>query len=187
MKEEEELISQAKSGDQMALALLLQENYSFLVKYLIKITLNQEIAYDLAQETMVKCIEKIKLYNGSSKFSSWMITIATNLYIDQKRKRKREERFQEQELYLRKMRWHYAQANADWTDTMDAIGNMSEEIRVPIIMKHYYGYSLEEIAEILTIPLGTVKSRIHNGLKSLRKELIQDEEKDLRSIHFKRG
>lgn len=185
MKVEEELIEQAKLGDQMALALLLQNNYSFLVNYLLKVTLNQDLAYDLAQDTMVKCIEKIKLYNGTSKFSSWLITIATNLYIDQKRKKKREERYQEQEQYLRKMRWHYAQSDAEWTDMMDALGRMSEEIRVPIIMKHYYGFTLEEIATMLNIPLGTVKSRLHNGLKNIRKELTDYEEKEFQPIHFR--
>lgn len=176
LQDEEQLIAQAKSGEQIALALLLQEHYSFLVKYLIKITFSEEMAYDLAQETMVKCIEKIHLYNGGAKFSSWMITIATNLYIDQKRKQKREERYQEQEQYLRKMRWHFSQQNTDWSDTLTALGKIPEEIRIPIIMKHYYGYSLEEIAKMLSIPLGTVKSRIHNGLKNIRKELSDDGE-----------
>ncbi len=185
MKREEALVIQAKAGDQMALALLLQEHYSFLVKYLIKITMNQEVANDLAQETMVRCIEKIRLYNGTAKFSSWMITIATNLFIDQRRAKKREERYQEQEQYLRKMRWNYAGQNVEWTDTMDTLGKMSEEIRIPIIMKHYFGYTLEEIAEMLGIPLGTVKSRIHNGIKSLRKELINNEEEGIQSTHHR--
>lgn len=61
------------------------------MKYLIKITLHPQLAEDIAQDTMVKCIEKISLYNGSSKFSSWLITIATNLFIDQTRKQKREQ------------------------------------------------------------------------------------------------
>lgn len=185
MKGEEELIMQAKSGDQMALALLLQGNYTFLVNYLLKVTMDQDTAIDIAQDTMVKGIEKIQLYNGTSKFSSWLITIATNLYIDQKRRKKREERFQEQEQYLRKMRWQFAQANAEWSDAMDALGRMSEEIRVPIVMKHYYGFSLEEIATMLNIPIGTVKSRIHNGLKNIRKELTHHEEEGAQSIHFR--
>ncbi len=184
MRDEEELIAHAKSGDQMALALLLQDNYSFLVNYLVKVTMNRDVANDLAQDTMVKCIEKINFYNGNSKFSSWLITIATNIYIDQRRKKNREERFQEQEQYLRQMRWHFAQMNAEWNDTLDILAKMTEEIRIPIIMKHYYGFALEEIAKMLDIPTGTVKSRIHNGLKSIRKELTTYE-KSTKPVHFK--
>lgn len=89
--EEKDLIISAKRGDQLAFAMLFKNNYPFLVKYLIKITMNPDAAEELAQETMAKCVEKIGLFNGKSKFSSWLITIATNLYIDQKRKSKREE------------------------------------------------------------------------------------------------
>ena len=67
--DEKDLIKQAKKGDTLALSKLLEQNYSFLVEYLMKITLHPEIAEDFSQETMMKSIEKIQLYNGKSKFS----------------------------------------------------------------------------------------------------------------------
>ena len=79
LMDEKDLIRKAKKGDTLALSKLLQQNYSFLFKYLMKATLHPQIAEDLTQETMMKCIEKIQLYNGESKFSSWLITIGTNL------------------------------------------------------------------------------------------------------------
>ena len=79
LMDEKDLIRKAKKGDTLALSKLLQQNYSFLLKYLMKATLHPQIAEDLTQETMMKCIEKIQLYNGESKFSSWLITIGTNL------------------------------------------------------------------------------------------------------------
>lgn len=174
-RDEQELIRQAVRGDAVALSMLMQQHYSFLMKYLIKVTLNSALAEDITQETMIKCIEKIHLYNGKSKFSSWLITIATNLYIDDLRKKKREQNWQEQEQSLRKMRWQASQLQEDWPLVLDALGGLSEDVRVPIILKHYYGYSYEEIAEIMQLAAGTVKSRIHNGLKSLRKELSHDD------------
>lgn len=174
-EDEARLIEDAKRGDRTAMSMLLQRHYTFLVKYLIKITLQPSLAEDLAQETMLKGIEKIKLYNGQSKFSSWLITIGTRLYIDSLRKRKRELRWQEQEQSLRKLRWQAEHGGSTWSDALDALGGLAEDIRVPIILKHYYGYAYEEIAEMMDIPAGTVKSRIHNGLKSLRKELAEDE------------
>ena len=72
------LIKNAKEGDHLAFVMMFKENYPFLVKYLMKITMNPDTAEELAQETMVKCIQKIQLYNGQSKFSTWLISIATN-------------------------------------------------------------------------------------------------------------
>ena len=63
----------------------------------------------------------------------------------------------------------------DWPDALDALGALNYDIRVPILLKHYYGFDYEEIARWLDIPIGTVKSRLHNGLKQLRKELSDDE------------
>jgi len=171
--DEKDLIQKAKKGDTLALSKLLQQNYSFLVKYLMKVTLHPQIAEDLTQETMMKCIEKIQLYNGESKFSSWLITIATNLYIDQQRRKKREKSWQEQAL--RKMKWQAGNRNEEWADVLDVLAKINEEIRMPIVLKHYYGYSYKEIGEMMGIAEGTVKSRVSNGLKSIRKELSENE------------
>ena len=173
--DDKDLIQQAKNGDTLALSKLLEKNFSFLVKYLMKITLHPQIAEDLTQETMMKSIEKIQLYNGKSKFSSWLITIATNLYIDQQRKKKRETKWVEQEQALRKMKWHVANQNEEWTDVLDVLAQIDDKIRMSIVLKHYYGYSYKEIGKMMGIAEGTVKSRVSNGLKMVRKELAEHE------------
>lgn len=170
---EKDLIRKAKKGDTLALSKLLQQNYSFLVKYLMKVTLHPQTAEDLTQETMMKCMEKIQLFNGESKFSSWLITIATNLYIDQQRRKKREKSWQEQAL--RKMKWQAGNRNEEWAEVLDVLSGINEEIRMPIVLKHYYGYSYKEIGEMMGIAEGTVKSRVSNGLKSIRKDLSERE------------
>ena len=172
----DERIKSAKKGDHFAFASLFKENYPFLVKYLIKVTMNPDTAEELAQETMAKCIQKIHLYNGKSKFSSWLISIATNTYIDQCRKKKLEKNWQGQEELNRQLKWHVESRNEEWNDALTALGKLSESFRIPIILKHYYGYSYEEIAEMMKISAGTVKSRVHNGLITVRRELKMDEE-----------
>lgn len=174
--DEKDLIREAQRGDTVALAKLLQENYSFLFKYLMKVTLHPQIAEDVTQETMMKCIEKIHMYNGESKFSSWLITIATNLFIDQQRRKKREKKWLEQEQALRKMKWKAANRNEEWTAVLDVLAELNEDIRLPIVLKHYYGYSYKEIGKIMGIAEGTAKSRVSNGLKTVRKELAEREE-----------
>lgn len=173
MKEE---IQQAQQGDVSALALLLREHYTFLYKYLIKVTMNPLLAEELAQDTMVRCMEKIKSYNGSSAFSSWMITIATRLYIDRKRKQKREWEWRRKEQGVRAIRWRFESRDESWDDALEALAGLSSPQRVAILLKHYYGYSYEEIGDMLQIPAGTVKSRVAHGLNQLRKELSKDHE-----------
>ncbi|BFT75928.1 hypothetical protein PAENIP36_73700 [Paenibacillus sp. P36] len=72
---------------------------------------------------------------------------------------------------LRQMQWHAESRNEDWPDVLNTLAEMPEESRIPVILKHYYGYTYEEIGQILAIAEGTAKSRVHNALKHLRKEL----------------
>ncbi len=175
--EERELIKRAKKGDHAAFALLFKENYPFLVKYLIKVTMNHHQAEELAQHTMAKCVEKIHQFNGKSKFSSWLITIATNRYVDLQREKKREENRQQEEASFRKLKWDVHSRQEEWSEVLEALSTLNEETRLPIILKHYYGYSYDEIGQMVGVPLGTVKSRVHNGITRLREELKLDEQK----------
>ncbi|MFS1514915.1 RNA polymerase sigma factor SigY [Bacillus sp. SCS-151] len=175
--QEQELIENAKRGDSQAFAILFQHHYPFLVKYLIKVTMNYNLAEELAQETMTKCIEKIRLYNGKSAFSSWLISIATNVYIDQCRKNKREKKCLEQMQTLREMRWQFETQNEEWADVNQALGQLASNYRIPIVLKHYYGYTYEEISKMLNISVGTAKSRIHYGIDKIRRELKISDEK----------
>ncbi|PQP88649.1 RNA polymerase sigma factor SigY [Paenibacillus sp. AR247] len=173
--DEHKQIKRAQRGDSQAMAQLLRNHYSFLMKYLIKMTMNPEIAEDVAQETMLRCIEKIQQYNGKSKFSSWMITIATRIYIDQMRRIKVEKQWRDQEQALRSTEWQLKAQQEEWTDAIQALSRLGYEWRLPILLKHYYGYTYDEIADMMGIPPGTVKSRIHHGLQQLRKEMATDE------------
>ncbi|WP_249900741.1 RNA polymerase sigma factor SigY [Paenibacillus sp. PK3_47] len=164
----------AQQGDPSALSLLLHEHYTFLYKYLIKATMNPSLAEELVQDTMVRCMEKISTYNGSSSFSSWLITIATRLYIDRKRRWRLEAKWL-QEQNVHSVRWRFESRNMEWSDVLEALSRLSSPQRVAVLLKHYYGYSYDEIGDILQVPSGTVKSRVSAGLTQLRKELNEDE------------
>jgi len=159
--------------DPQVLAEQLRENYTFLYNYLLKVTMNRSLAEDLVQDTMLRAIEKIAGYRGGAKFSSWLISIATRLYMDSLRRYKRERAWREQEQAqaLRSLRYEAALRQEDWPEALDALAELNPDHRVPILLKYYYGYSQDEIAAWLDIPPGTVKSRLHNGLHQLRKEL----------------
>ncbi|WP_274649139.1 RNA polymerase sigma factor SigY [Paenibacillus humicola] len=174
-EEERRTIRLAVRGDEQALARLLQKHYPMLYRYLLKVTMHKAMAEDLAQETMLKAIERIGTYKGSAKFSTWLISIGTRLYIDEMCKKGRERKWQSGEQALQAIRFEAAMQREDWPRALDALGELPYDVRVPILLKYYYGYAYEEIARWLDIPVGTVKSRLHNGLKQLRKELSEDE------------
>ena len=169
--EEERLIEMAKSGDDTAFARLFQLHYPFLYKYIVKMTMNADLADDLIQETMLKSYLHIKAYNRASKFSSWLITIATRTYIDHARKQKRE-----RGIYRRladeagdMLKWRMQHTRPESADLIEIIGKLDPMYRIPLLLKHYYGYSYKEIAAMLDMREGTVKSRINKSISLVRK------------------
>ncbi|REK71678.1 RNA polymerase sigma factor SigY [Paenibacillus paeoniae] len=175
--DESRLIQQAIQGDNRSLSELLRRHYSFLYQYALKLTMDKSRAEDITQDTMLKAIEKIGTYRAQSKFSTWLIAIASRLAIDRGRRSVRERKWvAEEEGALRALRYETLSRMNDWPDALQAIGELDEKLRMAVLLKYYYGYSQEEIAEMVDTPVGTVKSRIHAGMKQLRKELSGHEE-----------
>lgn len=172
MDETEERIKRAIKGDDEALASVLLEQYDFVYHYLLKLTMQPAVAEDITQETMIKAIERFKQYNPKkAKLSTWLIQIGTNLWIDEKRKEKRAETFTNQH----QLEWELRhQPPDDWLTVTAALEKLKETHRIPVILKHYYGYSYEDIAHICKVPIGTVKSRLNIALTCLREELSNE-------------
>lgn len=178
MTREHDLIFSAQDDNSYALAQLLQDNYIFVLKYLIKLTLNEHDAKDLTQDVMVKAIKNIKSFdNSKASFSTWLIAIAKNLWLDSVRKKNvREKFFKKSKENFQEVSINQVDSFIENEEVLRALKTLSDKVRIPIIMQYNLGYSYEEIAKHLKIPIGTVKSRISNGVKTLRKELCQHEE-----------
>lgn len=176
MHDETKLIKQAVRGDSRALSELLRQYYSFLYQYVLKVTMNKIRAEDITQETMLKAIEKIATFKNKAKFSTWLITIASRIVIDRVRRNELEKHWLQKEQAMRTIRCDTWQQGDEWPEALEALGTLGSDIRIPVLLKYYYGYAQEEISSMLDIPVGTVKSRLHNGLKQLRKELTEHEE-----------
>ncbi len=169
---EGQLIDKAKKGDRKALEKLLQSNYSILKGYLIKLTNNRAVADDITQETMMKAIINIKKYKPTGKFSTWLITIATNLYRDMLRKDKRIEFDGDNIPKVDLNNLEESVIIKTEIDKMKSIlSSLSEDKRMVVILKHYYGYSYKEIADILNCPIGTVRSKLHYGIKEIKDKM----------------
>lgn len=166
------LIRMAMDGHDDAFTELFQRYYSFLFKYLLKLTLNEDSSRDLAQETMIKCYANLASYKGEGKFSTWMLSIASRLYIDSIRRKQREEKKINKMMHQlsRQLSWTAQSQSMEWSDSFTDFNQLKADIKIPILLRHYYGYTYEEISRMLGIKAGTVKSRVHIGIKKLQKE-----------------
>lgn len=156
------------------LARSLREHYGLVFHYLLKVTMDRSLAEDLTQETMIRAIEKHDKYDGSSKFSTWLITIGTRIFLDAMRKRKREINLLREQARVSAFRWETTARGGEWTELLESLEKLSREERIPLVLKHYYGYTYDEIGGMTGLPSGTVKSRIHHAMRKLRKELSED-------------
>ncbi len=169
--DEKRVIQQAKQGDKSALALLLQENYRIVLGYFMKITLDKRNAEDLTQETMLRAIEKFGLFDERFKFSTWLITMGTNIYRDQLRKRgAMRESISGSDVEGVPDISGYGEPELK-VDLRAALQGMAAEKRITIVLRYFHEYSYEEIARILKVPVGTVRSRLHNGIDELQRAL----------------
>lgn len=168
---EKELLYKAKQGDKHCLNILLQSNYKMVYGFLIKLTGDVHLAEDLVQETLLKASLNIRKFRGDSKFSSYLIQIAINTYKNNLRKNKIRNTYQDFEINISYDGESELVNYLQLKDAMNHLSKMPYEKRISFILKHYYGYSIEEISQILDVSQGTTKSRIHNTIKKLRELL----------------
>lgn len=173
--DQKKLIKAAKRKDPLALERLFREAYPIVFGYLLKTTLDEQAARDLTQETFLRALKHLSGFRETSKFSTWLIAIATNLHKDQIRRSAREapgdfdpsipgpENVEEQVLL---------------DDSLKRVGTilrrLPHEKRRVFILKHYYHYTYEEISRIEHCPIGTVRSRLHDCILKLRTEMEAD-------------
>lgn len=168
---EQENIEKAKHGNKSAMNTLLNENLTALKGYVIKMTGDQHLSQDIIQDTMIKAVLNINKFEPRVKFSTWLIKISINIYRDYLRKNKMHELLDE----TIEDRGHQVEdlviSNYERKEIMNILLKLPTEKRAAFILKHFYGYKYEEIAEILNCPVGTVRSRLHNAVKFVITEL----------------
>jgi len=146
-----------------------------LESFALRFTKNEDGAKDLIQDTVLKALSNEDKFKPNTNIRAWMYTIMRNIYINQyrkKHKRKTTIETTDENYYLESTFKTYNQGPSKLVmdDVFQAIGNLSEKLQRPLIMT-YEGYSQQEIAQDLQIPVGTVKSRIFLARKKLINEL----------------
>jgi RNA polymerase sigma-70 factor, ECF subfamily len=173
---EQELVTQAKRGSAQALATLLQINYTVVYRYLVKLTMDARAAEDASQDAMERAIRSFQSFDPSkARFSTWLIAIARNRWLDEIRKNKRIQPMAESQPEESVKAGDQYSELIERDELLAALSKLDAKARTPVTMCYLLGYSYDEVAGAMKIPLGTVKSRISNAVRQLRKELSRNE------------
>jgi RNA polymerase sigma-70 factor (ECF subfamily) len=181
---DQEVVLLARSGREAAYRELVRRYERPVFALLYRMVRDRELAEDLAQETFVKALNAIESYRPEFKFSSWIFKIANNAAIDHLRRRELDTLSLDGSPHAETpeaMQATALQIGARQESPLDAvearelggaieaaIGGLRPEYRSCILLRHVEGRAYEEIAEILDLPLGTVKTYIHRARNELR-------------------
>lgn len=185
--DDRELAALAGAGREGAFRELLVRYERPVFSLVFRMVRDRALAEDLAQEAFIRAFRAIGSYNPSFKFSNWILKIANNHTIDHLRKR------QVDTISIHGSRHatdadEVSRSRVDLVDPgerpdayvenrelgsaiEEAIGRLRPEYRTVILLRHVEGYSYDEIAETLDLPLGTVKTYIHRARNELKDAL----------------
>ncbi len=180
---DEELIARFQQGDNYAFDLLVKRYKDPLLNFVYRFVGEREEAEDIVQETFLRLFKNKHYYREIAKFSTWIYTIAGNLAKTELRRRKRRKLLSIS---------HFMSTDKDYdipdedsnperdTNTVitdkiiqQAIDKLSPKFKQVILLRDVQGFSYEEIAQIVGIPLGTVKSRVNRARLKLQEDLQQ--------------
>ena len=167
------LIIECQKGNSEAFTELVGKWQERLWRYACKVTGSEAAAWDIVQETWCSVIKGLRKLKDVSVFPCWVFRILNNKCADWARKQQLQSRLNEnlEENLLRKTSQR-ANEKADLLQT--AIEKLTSERRALIMLRYKEGFDIGQIAEILNIPEGTVKSRLHRTVNTLRQLLEEN-------------
>ncbi|WP_410513590.1 RNA polymerase sigma factor [Paenibacillus sp. BR2-3] len=168
------IIHEAKRGNQEAFAELVSRYKGHVYRYAVGMLNDRMDAEDVAQEAFVKAFYSLSSLNNEYAFTSWLIRIVSNLCKDRLKKRIKEQGCREEP--------NERAADQSLSDPLEklsieeCLSKLSIDHREVLLLHDVQGYRYEEIAEMVDVPLGTVKSRLFAARMALRKELIKEDQ-----------
>ena len=179
IQEDSNLVGRCLAGEEGAYGLLLKKYKRPVFSLVYRMVRQREEAEELASEAFFKAFRALASYDPEQPFSSWIFKIASNLSIDWLRKRKLETSSLDEEDSV----WEVpderptAEEALEHRQTMrvveEAIGKLAPDYRAVVLLRHQEERSYEEIADILGLPLGTVKIRLFRAREELKKRLVR--------------
>lgn len=165
-------MEQAKRGDEGAFGVLVERYSGRLYGAMLVLTRNPQDAEDITQEAFIRALQRIYSFRGDSSFSTWLHRIAYNLAYDQARK-KREYAVDEPWVAEGSSDEEGFAQVAHRAELFQALRILNPSHQKVLVLRHGEGYSIKEIAKILGLSEGTVKSRLYNSYRRLREELTR--------------
>lgn len=162
------LIEQAQRGNRDAISSLVKEHYASVYRFCAR-RLGEELAKDAAQETFITMQKSLRKFERKSAFETWLFGIANNSCRNIARKRKAEPYSIENWMDVPGPSEH--KATEDRATLRGALIKLSDEHREVVLMHEVEEMTYSEIAEILGIPVGTVKSRLYHAFVALRRSM----------------
>lgn len=183
------LIARSKQGDREAFNSLVDRYSSQVYNFAYRMTSNREDAEDIYQEAFIHAFRGIHSFRSDSAFSTWLFRIVRNVYLDEvKRRRSRpsvslEESIETEDGSIARdveddgpLPDEIIQTNERRRIVRRAISQLPSRQREILVLYDLHGFKYEEIADILEINVGTVKSRLNRARKSLRDRLYSVKE-----------
>lgn len=178
MKDEARLIDQALGGDSAAFGQLVTRYQDRLYNTLVHVVGSREAAYDVVQDAFVQAYVKLDTFHRASAFYTWLYRIAFNTAVSHRRRAK-------PTLSVEQARDALGHEPVDRGDPPQArmerqeracqvhaaLAKISEEHRSILVLREIDGCSYEQIADILGLPIGTIRSRLHRARLQLREQL----------------
>ncbi len=179
---EEELVKRAKQGNMTAFQQLVEIHYPIVEKFAYQLGNRHDEIEDITQEVFIRVYRFLDQFT-KAKFSTWLYKITLNVTRDFARKRQSNLRkvFKIQQDYQKD---HYPETEAEVIRNEEdrmlhlAIQKLDEKYRIPIVLFYFHEKKYEEIAEIMSISLSTVKTRILRGKTMLKKVLEEFKQKE---------
>ena len=182
-RSDEILVAKCQKGDKQAFELLIKKYQRRIFHLIYRITQDPAVVESLAQDVFLKAYRSISSFRGTSSFYTWLYRIAVNTSLSYIKKESvgenREKRVDvdldtsnltvdsmkiedPEELLMRKEFFRHL---------VGSLRRLPEELRTAVILREFTGLNYEEIAEVMEIPLGTVRSRIFRARSRLREML----------------
>lgn len=171
--EDQEIVQRCQQGETQLLDDLVLKHENSLYRFCFYLCGNADTATDLFQETWLKALHNLHKYKAKGAFLGWLFTIAANHYRDYYRKRKRRQSILHRHPEI--VRPDYIADHVIHAEEklliQQALESLDEPLRIPIILFYFEGYAMDTIADMMQVPVGTVKSRLHRAKKRLKKQL----------------
>ena len=169
MIHEDELLQKIRDGDNASLDKLVAFYYPDILRYCLWHTPNRQIAEDATQDTFLKAIRHLDAYVHRGKFRAYLYKIAANVCIDYSRKKTMWQLPDDLQEYDSQLERVESDANFVWL-----LRGLPDEQREVVLLRFAHELKIREIAEVISIPMRTVQSRLRSALKRLEKDFDKE-------------